>query len=70
MSDQQSRLIASLKYLVKLPYRAFRRAGMDRRFPPLAGGRGWRTAVPLNMHVSLIHGLVGYRYRGRHVAPY
>jgi cephalosporin hydroxylase len=64
MTDHWPQLINTLKYLVKWPYRAFRRAGIDRRFPPLPASRGWRTAIPLKLHISLIHGLVGYRYRG------
>jgi cephalosporin hydroxylase len=58
-----TRLKANLIYLAKLPYRAFRRAGIERRLPLLAGGRGWRSLIPLKLHVAITQGLVDYRYR-------
>jgi cephalosporin hydroxylase len=55
--------INAAKYLIKLPYRAFRRAGIKRRLLPLPNGRGWRTAIPPALHVSVIQGVISYRYR-------
>lgn len=62
--EQRRRAINTLKFALKLPYRAFRRAGIERRFPPLPAGRGWRTAIPLSLHVSFYRGVVDYQYRG------
>lgn len=64
MNEQRRRVINTIKYLVKLPYRAFRRAGIDRRFLALPNKRGWRSAIPLSLHVSLYRGIVDYQYRG------
>ncbi|HZP76561.1 MAG TPA: CmcI family methyltransferase [Pseudolabrys sp.] len=64
MSDWRREAIRTLKFLFKEPYRAWRRAGVDRRMPALPGGRGWRTAIPPKLHISLMHGLIGYTYRG------
>jgi cephalosporin hydroxylase len=60
---QQPRAVAALKSLLKMPYRAFRRAGIERRLPPLSGGRGWRTAISPPLHISIMRGLMDYRYR-------
>lgn len=56
-------MIQALKDAVKMPYRALRRAGIERRLPPLPGGRGWRTAIPPALHISIMRGSVDYRYR-------
>jgi cephalosporin hydroxylase len=53
----------TVKYIIKFPYRAFRRTGIERRFVPLPNGRGWRTAIPPSLHVSITHGMVNFRYR-------
>ena len=62
-AERMTELMANLKYMVKLPYRAFRRAGIERRLPPLPDGRGWRSLIPPRLHVAFTQGLVGYRYR-------
>jgi len=54
----------TLKYLVKMPYRIGRRATIGRRLGRLPGGRGWRTAIPPSLHVSIMRGLLAYDYRG------
>ncbi len=61
--EQRRRAINVLKYIVKMPYRAFRRAGIERRLPPLPDGRGWRTAISPALHISIMRGLIDYRYR-------
>ena len=58
-----SALADALKYIIKMPYRAYRRVGIGRRLPPLPGGRGWRTAISPALHVSIIRGMLDYRYR-------
>jgi cephalosporin hydroxylase len=55
--------VDALKYLVKMPYRAFRRAGIERRLPQLPEGRGWRTAISAALQISIMRGLSDYRYR-------
>jgi cephalosporin hydroxylase len=55
--------IKSVKYAVKWPYRAVRRLGISRRLPSLPGKRGWRTAIPPTLHISIIRGMLDYRYR-------
>lgn len=57
------RSIDAVKFAIKMPYRGFRRSGIERRLPPLPHGRGWRTAIQPALHVSLMHGIVNYRYR-------
>jgi cephalosporin hydroxylase len=61
--EQRRRAISALKFVVKMPYRAFRRAGIERRLPPLPNGRGWRTAISPALHISIMRGLIDYRYR-------
>jgi cephalosporin hydroxylase len=56
-------VVDALKYMVKMPYRAHRRAGIARRLPPLADGRGWRTAISPALHISIIRGMMDYDYR-------
>lgn len=63
MTESRHDISARLKYLIKLPFRAFRRTGIERRLPRLPNGRGWRSFIPLRLHVSFTQGLVGYRYR-------
>lgn len=46
-----------------MPYRALRRAGIERQFPPLPNGRGWRTAIPPALHISIMRGIIDYCYR-------
>ena len=58
-----SAVVDALKYIIKMPYRAFRRAGIDRRLPRLPGGRGWRTDISPALHISIMRGLIDYRYR-------
>ena len=53
----------SLKYALKWPYRAVRRASISKRLPPLPGNRGWRTAIPPTLHISIIRGMLDYQYR-------
>jgi cephalosporin hydroxylase len=48
-------MIQALKDAVKMPYRALRRAGIERRLAPLPYGRSWRTEIPPALHI--------YRYR-------
>src|SRR3972149_5495785 len=63
-TEQRSRAINALKFVVKWPYRAFRRAGIERRLPALPNDRSWRSAIPLSLHVSFYRGIVEYQYRG------
>ena len=53
----------ALKYIIKMPYRAYRRASIVRRLPSLPGGRGWRTAISPALHISIIRGMMEYHYR-------
>jgi cephalosporin hydroxylase len=57
-------MLEKLKFILKWPYRALRRAGIDRRFSPLPNGRGWRSAIPMGLHVSFYRGVIDYQYRG------
>jgi cephalosporin hydroxylase len=61
--ERRRRAIGALKYAIKMPYRALRRAGIERRLPPLPKGRGWRTDIPPSVQISIMHGIVDYRYR-------
>ncbi len=54
--------LSTLKYVIKLPYRAARRAGISARLPRVQG-RGWRSDVPPILQVAINHGLIGYCYR-------
>lgn len=62
-TNERRRAINALKYIIKMPYRAFRRAGIERRLPPLPNGRGWRTGISPALHISIMEGLIDYRYR-------
>jgi cephalosporin hydroxylase len=62
--QRRRRAISALKFVAKLPYRALRRAGIERRLPPLPDGRGWRTAIPPALHISIMRGSLDYNYRG------
>lgn len=53
----------TIKYVIKLPYRAARRAGIEKRLGHLPGRRGWRTAIPPTLHISIMRGLLDYEYR-------
>jgi cephalosporin hydroxylase len=61
MHERQRQVINALKYAIKWPYRAARRAGINRRLPSL--NRGWRTAIPPTLHISIMRGLFDYKYR-------
>ena len=61
--ERRVRAINTLKYLAKMPYRAFRRASIERRLSHLPDGRGWRTAISPALHISIMRGLIDYRYR-------
>lgn len=57
------KLLNTIKYVVKMPYRIARRAGINGRLGDLPGRRGWRTAIPPIVHVSIMRGLIDYTYR-------
>lgn len=56
-------MLNALKFAIKLPYRALRGVGLERRFPRLPKGRRWRSAIPLSLHVSFYRGVVNSHYR-------
>jgi cephalosporin hydroxylase len=60
---QVRRAINAVKSVYLMPLRAYRRSLIDRRFPPLPGGRTWRSMISPPLHFSIEQGIIGYRYR-------